>query len=203
MTEATKAQPSNWNVPNVLTTLRIVLVPFFGWALLVDGGNDITWRCVAWAIFVVAMVTDKIDGDLARKHDLVTNFGKIADPIADKAITGMAFIGLSIIGALWWWVTIVVLVREWSVTIARLSIARQVVLPARRSGKIKTLAQALALGGFVAPFKDLTGGWDVPGHAVWWAAALLMGVAVVLTVTSGVEFARDAAHQRRAAELRS
>ena len=200
---AVTGTPSNWNVPNALTTLRIVLVPFYGWALLHDGGDSVTWRTVAWAIFFVAMVTDKVDGDIARARNLVTDFGKIADPIADKAITGMAFIGLSIIGALWWWVTIVVLVREWSVTIARLSIARQVVLPARRSGKIKTLAQALALGGFVAPFKDLTGGWDVPGHAVWWAAALLMGVAVVLTVTSGVEFARDAALQRRAADQRS
>ena len=81
---------SNFNVPNVLTTLRIVLVPFFGWALLVDGGDSVLWRCVAYVIFVVAMITDKIDGDYARKYDLVTNFGKIADPIADKAITGMA-----------------------------------------------------------------------------------------------------------------
>jgi CDP-diacylglycerol--glycerol-3-phosphate 3-phosphatidyltransferase len=194
---AAAATPSNWNVPNVLTSLRIVAVPFFGWALLVDGGDSILWRCVSWAIFVLAMVTDKIDGDLARKHGLVTNFGKIADPIADKAITGMAFIGLSVIGALWWWVTILVLVREWSVTVARLSIARQVVMAARQSGKVKTMAQALALGGIVAPFKDLHGGWDTPGDVVWWAAALLMGVAVVLTVTSGLEFVRDVVRHRR------
>jgi CDP-diacylglycerol--glycerol-3-phosphate 3-phosphatidyltransferase len=114
------ATASNWNVPNALTTLRIVMVPFFAWALLVDGGESVLWRCVAWAIFAVAMITDKIDGDLARKHNLVTNFGKIADPIADKALTGMAFIGLSIIGEIWWWVTIIVLVREWSVTLMRL-----------------------------------------------------------------------------------
>ncbi len=95
----------NWNVPNALTTLRILLVPFFGWALLVDDG-DSGWRWVASALFVAAMVTDKIDGDLARKRNLITNFGKIADPIADKALTGMAFVGLSIIGELWWWVTV-------------------------------------------------------------------------------------------------
>ena len=118
---STPAAPSNWNLPNALTTLRIVMVPFFGWALLHDGGDSVTWRWVAFALFVAAMITDKIDGDLARKHNLVTNFGKIADPIADKAITGMAFIGLSIIGDIWWWVTIVVLVREWSVTLLRLS----------------------------------------------------------------------------------
>jgi CDP-diacylglycerol---glycerol-3-phosphate 3-phosphatidyltransferase len=191
------AAPSNWNVPNALTALRIVMVPVFGWALLHHGGESQAWRWLAYGLFVVAMITDKIDGDIARKHNLVTNFGKIADPIADKAITGMAFIGLSVIGALWWWVTILVLVREWSVTAARLSIARQAVMAARQSGKVKTMAQALALGGFVAPFKDLTGGWDVPGDVVWWLAAVLMAVAVVLTVTSGVEFVRDVARQRR------
>jgi CDP-diacylglycerol--glycerol-3-phosphate 3-phosphatidyltransferase len=193
--------PSNWNVPNALTGLRIAMVPVFGWALLHDGGDSHAWRWIAYALFVVAMVTDKIDGDIARKHNLITNFGKIADPIADKAITGMAFIGLSVIGALWWWVTVLVLVREWSVTFARLSIARQIVMAARQSGKVKTMAQALALGGFVAPFKDLAGGWDVPGDVVWWLAAVLMGVAVVLTVTSGIEFVRDIARHRRGAAL--
>ena len=107
-------------------------MPFFGWALLVDGGDSVLWRWVAFAIFVVAMVTDKIDGDIARKRNLVTNFGKIADPIADKAITGMAFIGLSIIGDIWWWVTIVVLVREWGVTLLRLSVLKYVVIAGRR-----------------------------------------------------------------------
>jgi CDP-diacylglycerol--glycerol-3-phosphate 3-phosphatidyltransferase len=189
---------SNWNVPNALTTLRIVMVPVFGWALLHDGGDSRGWRWVAYALFVIAMITDKVDGDLARKHNLITNFGKIADPIADKAITGMAFVGLSLIGALWWWVTIVVLVREWSVTFARLSIAKQVVMAARQSGKVKTTAQAISLGGFVAPFKDLPGRWDVPGDVVWWAAAVLMGVAVVLTITSGAEFVRDVVRHRRA-----
>jgi CDP-diacylglycerol--glycerol-3-phosphate 3-phosphatidyltransferase len=195
------ASKSNWNVPNALTTLRIAMVPVFGWALLHDGGDSEGWRWFAYALFGIAMITDKIDGDIARKHNLETNFGKIADPIADKAITGMAFIGLSVIGALWWWVTVLVLVREWSVTFARLSIARQVVMAARQSGKVKTLAQALALGGFVAPFKDLGGRWDVPGEVVWWASAILMGVAVVLTVASGLEFVRDVVRQRRTARV--
>ena len=99
----------NLNVPNVLTTLRIVLVPFFAIALLHDHGNDGWWRLWAWVIFAVAMFTDRIDGEIARKHNLITTFGKIADPIADKVTTGMAFIGLSITGDIWWWVTIVVL----------------------------------------------------------------------------------------------
>ena len=136
---------SNWNLPNVLTGLRIVMVPFFGWALLHDGGDSILWRTVAFVLFVGAMITDKIDGDIARARNLVTNFGKIADPIADKAITGMAFIGLSIVGDIWWWVTIVVLLREWSVTLLRLSILKQVVVAAAWSGKVKTVLQAIAL----------------------------------------------------------
>lgn len=195
---------SNWNVPNALTALRIVMVPFFGWALLHDGGQDLTWRWVAFALFAVAMITDKIDGDLARKYDLVTNFGKIADPIADKAITGMAFVGLSIVAPMfdawiWWTLTVIVLVREWAVTFARLSIAKHVVIAAAQLGKVKTMAQALALGGFVAPCGELTGAWQVPGELLWWAAAVLLAVAVVLTVISGLQFARDAIVQTRAA----
>ena len=115
----------------MLTVLRIAMVPLFGWALLYDGGNDPMWRWVAFGLFAVAMITDKIDGDLARKHNLITDFGKIADPIADKAITGMAFIGLSIVGDIWWWVTIIVLLREWSVTLLRLSILKDVVIAGR------------------------------------------------------------------------
>ena len=195
-----QAPASVWNVPNALTTLRIVLVPFFGVALLHDHGHSDGWRWIAYAIFAVAMFTDKIDGDLARKHGLVTNFGKIADPIADKAITGMAFIGLSVVGELWWWITILVLVREWSVTFARLSIAKRVVMAANWSGKAKTMAQALALGGFVAPFKHLPGGWHTPGLVVWWISAALMTAAVILTVTSGLEFVRDASRQLRGHE---
>ncbi|GAB3993619.1 CDP-alcohol phosphatidyltransferase family protein [Nocardioides marmoraquaticus] len=192
---------SNWNVPNALTLLRIVVVPFFAWALLVDGGSDTTWRWVAFALFAGAMATDKIDGDLARKHGLVTDFGKIADPIADKAITGMALIGLAIVADflpawLWWTVAVVVLVREWSVTFARLSIAKDVVMPAKQSGKVKTTLQGLALGGFVAPFGLYDGAWSWL-VLLWWASAIALAGAVVLTITSGLEFARDVVAHRR------
>jgi len=197
MTEV-RATASNWNVPNILTTLRIVMVPFFGWALLIDGGDSITWRCVAWLLFLVAMVTDKIDGDLARKHDLVTNFGKIADPIADKAMTGMALIGLSIVGDVWWWVTIVVLVREWSVTLLRLSVAKKVVLAAADLGKLKTTVQAVALGGLCLPLRDpdLPGWAEVPGEVLFYAFQVCLAVAVALTLWSGYEFFRDVWRQR-------
>ncbi|MGN6780239.1 MAG: CDP-diacylglycerol--glycerol-3-phosphate 3-phosphatidyltransferase [Marmoricola sp.] len=197
--EPARDRPSNWNIPNALTTLRVLMVPVFGVALLHDGGHDNGWRWVAYGLFAVAMVTDKIDGDLARKHGLVTDFGKIADPIADKAITGMAFIGLSVIGELCCWVTVLVLVRAWSVTLARLSIARQVVMAASQWGKAKTMAQGLALGGLVAPFRHLTGAWHGPGLVVWGVSILLLAMAVVLTVTSGLEFARDAVRARRSA----
>lgn len=194
---STEAKPSNWNVPNALTTLRIALVPFFGWALLVDGGESVLWRSVAFAIFFVAMVTDKIDGDLARKHGLITNFGKIADPIADKALTGMAFIGLSVIGEVWWWVTIIVLVREWSVTFMRLSIAKHVVLAANASGKLKTMLQGVGLGLLVLPLREVEGWLERPGLVVWWIAVVVIAAAVVMTMYSGYEFFRDAFKQRR------
>jgi len=172
------------------------MVPFFGWALLQDAGESVTWRVVAFVLFVLAMVTDKIDGDLARKHGLVTNFGKIADPIADKALTGMAFIGLSVIGELWWWVTIVVLLREWSVTLLRLSVMRYVVIAAKRGGKIKTVLQTVALAALVLPLRELDGSWQVVGEVLWWAAVAVTAAAVVATVWTGVDFFRDALAQR-------
>ena len=200
--EPRRRRDSNWNVPNALTTLRIVMVPFFGWALLHDGGQDTLWRWVAFGLFVAAMITDKVDGDLARKHDLITNFGKIADPIADKAMTGMAFIGLAVIADflpawLWWVIAGVVLFREWVVTFARLSIARDVVMPAKQGGKVKTVTQVIALAGFVAPLGHLTGALDVPGQVGWWLSSAALAVAVVLTLTSGLDFARDLVRHRR------
>jgi CDP-diacylglycerol--glycerol-3-phosphate 3-phosphatidyltransferase len=191
-----EAQGSNWNLPNALTTLRIVMVPFFGWALLMDGGDSVLWRCVAFALFMVAMITDKIDGDIARSRNLVTNFGKIADPIADKAITGMAFVGLSIVGDVWWWVTILVLLREWSVTLLRLSVLKHVVIAAARSGKIKTTLQAVALGGLTLPLRQVDGSLDLIGDVLFHASQVLLAGAVAMTMWSGYEFLRDVRRQR-------
>ena len=194
---------SNWNVPNALTTLRILLVPVFGWALLQDGGDSSTWRWVAFAIFAVAMITDKIDGDLARKYNLVTDFGKIADPIADKAITGMAFIGLSLTGDIWWWVTIIVLLREWSVTLLRLSVLKKVVMPAAQSGKIKTTLQAVALGVLVWPLPHgdaahggAFDGLGAAGEGLFYFGQVTLAAAVAMTLWSGLEFYREVWRQR-------
>jgi CDP-diacylglycerol---glycerol-3-phosphate 3-phosphatidyltransferase len=190
--QAPVTQPSNLNLPNILTTLRIVLVPFFGVALLVDGGDSIGWRLTAFVIFVVAMITDKIDGDIARSRGLVTDFGKIADPIADKAMTGMAFVGLAIIfDNPWWWaVTIVVLVREWSVTLLRLSVLKKVVIAADSLGKLKTTFQVIGLSGLVLPLldPDLPDWMETPGEVFFYLALAFVAVAVVLTVVSGAQF---------------
>jgi CDP-diacylglycerol---glycerol-3-phosphate 3-phosphatidyltransferase len=200
----TSQAQSNLNLPNVLTAIRIAVVPVFIWVLLAEDGTSWFWRCSAFVILVAAMITDKIDGDIARKRGLVTNFGKIADPIADKAITGAAFVGLSILGDIWWWVTIIVLLREWSVTILRLGMLKHVVIPAAFSGKLKTTFQAIALCGLCLPFPHGSG-----VHADAFAAIMPWGewlffvcqvnlvLAVALTMWSGYEFYRDAWRLRR------
>ena len=190
------ATVGNWNLPNVLTGLRILIVPFFGYALLHDGGDSIVWRCVATLLFVVAMVTDKVDGDIARSRGLVTNFGKIADPIADKAMTGMAFVGLSIVGDVWWWVTIVVLLREWTVTLLRLSILQHVVVAAAQSGKVKTVLQVVALTGLCLPLRQLDPPLHDAGVVLFYAFQATLAAAVAMTLWSGYQFFRDVWRQR-------
>jgi CDP-diacylglycerol--glycerol-3-phosphate 3-phosphatidyltransferase len=205
--QAAAATPSNLNLPNILTTVRIVLVPFFGAALLVDGGESVAWRLAAFVIFVVAMITDKVDGDIARKRGLITDFGKIADPIADKTMTGMAFVGLAVIfESPWWWaVTILVLVREWSVTLLRLSVLKKVVIAADRLGKWKTTFQVIGLSGLVLPLrdKDLPGWMETPGELLYYLAVAFLAVAVVLTLVSGAQFFSGVWKQRHALRART
>ena len=190
------ATAGNWNLPNVLTGLRIVLVPVYGFALLHDGGSSIAWRCAATLVFVVAMVTDKVDGDIARSRGLVTNFGKIADPIADKAMTGMAFVGLSIVGDVWWWVTVIVLLREWSVTLLRLSILKRVVVAATQSGKVKTVLQVVALTALSLPLRQVHAPLHDVGVVLFYVSQAALGVAVAMTMWSGYEVFRDVWRQR-------
>ena len=178
---------SAWNVANALTVLRLLLVPVFLLALFHDGGEDSTWRVLAWATFAVASVTDRVDGELARRRGLVTDFGKIADPIADKTLVGAALIGLSLLGELPWWVTAVIMVREIGVTALRLVVIRHGVMPASRGGKVKTLLQSVAIGLLVLP----TQGW------VTTAALVVMGVAVVVTVVTGIDYVLRAVRLRR------
>jgi CDP-diacylglycerol--glycerol-3-phosphate 3-phosphatidyltransferase len=170
-----------WNIPNMLTLLRILLIPVF-WLLLMyeDGQNEGT-RLAATLIFIFAAVTDWLDGYLARKQGLVTTFGKIADPLADKALTGAALIGLSVLGDLYWWVTILILAREIGVTVIRFGVLKHGVIPASRGGKLKTMLQMAGIVLFLLPIRsDMT--------ALLWTRNGVMGAAVVLTVVTGLDY---------------
>ena len=195
MGEGPAPKPTAWNIPNALTVLRILLVPVYGWLLLYDDGTHPWWRFWAWVVFVVAAVTDGVDGKIARSRGLITNFGKIADPIADKALTGMAFIGLSLLGVIWWWVTIVILVRELGITLLRFVVIRHGVMPAGRGGKLKTMLQTVSLAALTFPL------WVLPLHEAWsWAANAVLAAALVLTVVTGVDYVFKAIHLRRSSE---
>ncbi|OEV04678.1 CDP-diacylglycerol--glycerol-3-phosphate 3-phosphatidyltransferase [Streptomyces oceani] len=184
---STARHVSLWNVANLLTMARLLLVPAFVFLMLAGGGHDPVWRAFAWAAFTVAMITDLFDGELARRYDLVTDFGKLADPIADKAIMSAALICLSVLGDLPWWVTAVILVRELGITAMRFWVIKHGVIPASRGGKLKTLAQGVAVGMYVLA---LTG----PLASLrWW----VMGLAVLLTVGTGLDYVRQAVALRR------
>lgn len=184
-------------LPNAITIIRILCAPVFLWLLLADAGADGALRWWAAALFIVAIATDGIDGYLARKHDIVTDLGKLLDPIADKVLTGFALVGLSILNELPWWVTVVVLVREIGITVYRFAVVSDHVLAAAWMGKLKTVAQAVALALALLPLWALVGEW------IWWLNAATMTVAVVLTVASGVDYVVSevrAARAKRATE---
>ncbi|MFH8439609.1 CDP-diacylglycerol--glycerol-3-phosphate 3-phosphatidyltransferase [Streptomyces sp. NPDC018026] len=187
ITAAAVNQASVWNVANLLTMLRLLLVPAFVALMLGNGGYDPAWRSFAWAAFAVAMITDLFDGHLARTYNLVTDFGKIADPIADKAIMGAALICLSALGDLPWWVTAVILGRELGITVLRFVVIRYGVIPASRGGKLKTLTQGIAVGMYVLA---LTG--PLATLRFW-----VMAAAVVLTVATGLDYVKQAIVLRR------
>jgi CDP-diacylglycerol--glycerol-3-phosphate 3-phosphatidyltransferase len=169
-------------LPNAITIVRILCAPVFLWMLLADGGADGALRWWAAVLFIVAIATDGIDGYLARKHDIVTDLGKLLDPIADKVLTGFAFIGLSILGELPWWITIVVLIREIGITVYRFMVVSDHVLAAAWMGKLKTVAQAVALSLALLPLWTLVGDW------IWWVNGITMAIAVVLTIASGIDY---------------
>ncbi|MGW0181793.1 CDP-diacylglycerol--glycerol-3-phosphate 3-phosphatidyltransferase [Nocardia sp. NPDC003345] len=171
------------NIANILTMVRIALVPLFVLALFAEGGHQTGWRVAATALFALAAVTDRFDGQLARKYGLVTDFGKLADPIADKALIGAALIGLSLLGDLAWWMTLVICAREIGVTLLRLAVVRRGVIPAGRGGKVKTLVQSVAIGVLLLP---LSGGFATAGMVLMW-------IALVLTVVTGLDYVGQAA----------
>jgi len=175
------------NLANSLTVLRIIIVPFFVYALFHEHGTSNFWRYVATALFLLASYTDRIDGQLARNRNTITEIGTLLDPIADKALIGSALVGLSYLHQVSWWITIIILVREIGVTLLRFLVIRKGVIPASRGGKAKTTVQGFAIFFYLLP---LPMALDIP-------KALLMMVAVVLTVITGFDYLKNA--MRRAA----
>ncbi|MEA9985319.1 MULTISPECIES: CDP-diacylglycerol--glycerol-3-phosphate 3-phosphatidyltransferase [Subtercola] len=180
--QSVPAKPSNWNLPNAITVIRILLAPIFFWMLLADNGADGGLRYAAAILFILAIATDGIDGHLARRNNQVTDLGKILDPIADKVLTGGALVGLSILGELPWWVTIIILIREVGITVYRFAVLSQRVIPASRGGKIKTLAQSIAISLALLPL------WVPLGDWMFVVNAIFMSIAFVLTVITGLDY---------------
>jgi CDP-diacylglycerol--glycerol-3-phosphate 3-phosphatidyltransferase len=164
--------------------MRLALVPVFV-AFLAAGGTE--WRILAFFVFGVASATDLLDGELARRSGMITDFGKIADPIADKALTGSALVTLSALGELSWWVTGVIIVREVGVTLLRFWVIRHGVIPASRGGKIKTVLQMLAIGLYILPIH------------IGWVRPAIMGAAVAVTLVTGADYVARAVRLRRIA----
>lgn len=178
------------NIANLLTGVRLVLVPIFLLFLFAGDGHESASRITAFVIFAVAVVTDRLDGALARTYGMVTEFGKLADPIADKMLIGAALIGLSMLGDLPWWVTVVILFREIGITVLRFAVLRSGVIPASRGGKVKALVQAVAIGLFVLPLHNWSAMWSTVAWVVMW-------VALVLTIVTGIDYVVSAVRNSR------
>ena len=179
---AVAPQPGLVNLANVLTVIRLVLVPVVVACLLAGGAG---WRVAAFIAFGAASVTDLLDGRIARSRGLITDFGKIADPIADKALIGAALVTMSYLGWLAWWVTVVILAREVAVTGLRFWVIRHGVIAASRGGKLKTLLQVLAISLYM-----------LPGVAEW-LREVVMAAAVVVTLATGGDYVVRAIRLRR------
>lgn len=175
------------NAANAVTVLRLLLVPGFVALLLFDGGERTGWRLAAAAAFGVISLTDRLDGQLARSRNLVTEFGQIADPMADKALIGAALISLSLLDELVWWVTGLILVREVGITLLRFVVIRHGIIPASSGGKVKTVLQAVAISCYVLPLSGLAAS----------ARTFVMAAAVLVTVVTGVDYVLRAIRLRR------
>ncbi len=187
----TQPKPSNYNVPNALTVLRIIMVPVL-LVVLFTHPEDLGWRIAATAVFVVAILTDLADGYIARKYNLVTDFGKLWDPVADKALTGAAFIALGILDELSWIIIVLILVREWGITWLRAAIAKYGIMAANRGGKLKTVTQSVALVLYLLGRQNLPEWLSV-------VALVVMILALVLTLLTGLDYIRSALKIRREA----
>jgi CDP-diacylglycerol--glycerol-3-phosphate 3-phosphatidyltransferase len=196
--EPPAAPVPQWNIANILTVVRLLLVPVFLALLLHAGGRETWWRLGAAVVFMIASYTDRLDGQLARERHLITDFGKIADPIADKALMGAALIALSAQDRLWWWVTIVIMVRELGITLLRFWVIKYGVISASRGGKLKTLLQGLAIWISVLPLGAVPGlGW------LSWVGTVIMAAALGVTVVTGADYVVKAVRLRRGAPAKA
>lgn len=187
----TQPAVSNWNIANIITIVRMIATPFFVWMVIADQG-ELGWlRWAAAVFFIAAIASDAVDGHLARTRGLITDLGKLLDPIADKVLTGAAFVSLSVLGELPWWVTAVVLLREVGITVHRLMISGDVVVAAAWMGKLKTVAQAVAIALALFPFAELFGDWVIRVNVA------TMSLAVVLTIASGIDYVLTIARRTR------
>ena len=169
------------NIPNSITIARIGLAPVFVYLLLISPNPNSWQHWLATFVFVLAVSTDGIDGAIARRTDKVTNLGKILDPIADKALLGSALVSLSLLGEIDWWITILILLREIAVTLYRVVVVTDRVIPASASGKLKTILQAVAIGAVLAPFEVWVAAWSFVEEGLLW-------IALASTLISGVQF---------------
>ena len=172
----------NLNIPNFLTVLRLVAVPFCAYALFRNGGDDSTWRIIAWVGFFLVGLTDFFDGRLARSRNTITSLGTFLDPVADKVAIGTAMIGLSIQHKLWWVVTIVILAREIGVTLLRIAVIKGGVIPASKGGKLKAMAQGFGVGFYILPLP----------HLLFLPRDLFMAATVAITLTTGFDYFKKA-----------
>jgi CDP-diacylglycerol--glycerol-3-phosphate 3-phosphatidyltransferase len=170
------------NLPNSLTILRVLLLPFCAYALFKNGGDDTTWRIIAWTLFFIVGLSDILDGKLARSRNQITELGKLLDPIADKAMLATAAIGSSLLGMMSWWITAVLLIREVAVTVLRFAVIKNGVIPASKGAKRKTFFQSFGVGFYILPLPT----WlHLPRD-------IFMAYAIYLTITTGIDYFRKA-----------
>ena len=167
--------------PNTLTLTRILLIPTGVYTLFYDGGDNSTFQLISYAIFFTLGMTDIVDGRWARHSNRITPLGTFLDPVADKALIGAAMISLSILGRFPWWITILILTREIGITLFRLLVIKNGVIPASKGGKIKTLTQNFGVGFFILP---------LPAWLDWFKYGFI-GVAIILTITSAYDYLRS------------
>lgn len=181
-------QAPTWNIANMVTVVRVILIPLFIWAFWEP--EPVGRGLIAFAIFALAAGTDKVDGQLARSRNLITDFGKLGDSIADKGLIAVALIMLSVHGMLWWWVTILVIAREVFITAMRLSVVKKEVMAAGWHGKVKMAFQCLGAGCLIFP--QYTWPWEWLTQLGLWIGWILVGVSLYMSVVSAVEYTRDA-----------